>query len=137
MRIKIYIILIVLCFFCIFTYFFFCWENEKIYLVENKSFFMDYEVVNDEVYTYCELTIYNGFRDNQEVEIIAYDNDNIELGLIQPSNLIGYDKNTNNNIFILKKGENLVSVKFVGKFAGNYKRANRLLPNRVLINRIE
>lgn len=108
-------------------------NKEKIYILYDKSFFSDYEVKDNKVFINCELLIYNGYNSEQSIELVAFDNDDVNTGLLKSSELKGYIKGTNNYEFLLKKGKNFLSVSFIGEFAGNVKKANRLLPNKIYI----
>ena len=109
-------------------------NNDDIYIVNENSYFLDYEIVGNKVNTYCELYIYNGFNCDKVVELIANDIDNKEFGLLKESEMKGYLRGTNISEIYLKSGKNIVSVDFIGDLGNNSQRMNRLLPNEINLN---
>lgn len=109
------------------------WNKEKIYILYDKCSFSDYEIKDDKVFINCELFIFNSYNSETYIELAAFDNDDVNIGLLKNSELKGYIKDTNNYKFLLKKGENCFTVSFIGEFAGKAKKANRMLPNKIVV----
>lgn len=108
-------------------------DKENIYVVYDKSFFSDYKIENNKVFINCELFIYNNFNKEQVIELIAFDNEDVNFGLLKSSKLIGYIQGTDNHKFLLNEGENYFKVSFIGEFGGNDKKINRLLPSKIVV----
>lgn len=98
-----------------------------------KSTFTDFYTQGDYVYIECSLNIYSD--NNQKVKISAVDNDDMETGMLKSPELIGINKENQEEIFELKSGENTVTVLFRGVYAGIFQISKREIPRFIKIEK--
>lgn len=108
---------------------------EKTPILDNsdKSYFVDFYTDDDYVYIECVLNIYNPNNTESEVKITAIDNEDVEIGLLKSANLTAIDKDTQEDVFKLKSGENEITVLFKGDYAGIYQITSRAIPRFIQI----
>ncbi len=108
---------------------------EKTPILDNsdKSYFVDFYTDDDYVYIECVLNIYNPNNTEAEVRISAIDNEDVEIGLLKSSVLTAIDKESEDEVFRLKSGENTLTVLFRGDYAGIYQITSRELPRFISI----
>lgn len=109
---------------------------EKTPILDNsdKSYFVDFYTDNDYVYIECVLNIYNPNNTESEVKITAIDNEDVEIGLLKSASLTAIDKDTQEDVFKLKSGENEITVLFKGDYAGIYQITSRAIPRFIQID---
>ena len=109
---------------------------EKTPILDNsdKSYFVDFYTDNDYVYIECVLNIYNPNNTESEVKITAIDNEDVEIGLLKSANLTAINKDTQEDVFKLKSGENEITVLFKGDYAGIYQITSRAIPRFIQID---
>lgn len=109
---------------------------EKTPILDNsdKSYFVDFYTDDDYVYIECVLNIYNPNNTESEVKITAIDNEDVEIGLLKSANLTAIDKDTQEDVFKLKSGENEITVLFKGDYAGIYQITSRAIPRFIQID---
>lgn len=127
------IILILLCFFVAFSLSSCSVEKTPILDNSDKSYFVDFYTDDDYVYIECVLNIYNPNNTEAEVKITAIDNEDVEIGLLKSANLTAIDKDTQEDVFKLKSGENEITVLFRGTYAGIYQITSRAVPRFIQI----
>jgi hypothetical protein len=105
-------------------------SKENIELIKEKSYFNDFEVINDRVFIECKLTIKNNTNNFYSFRINALFNDDVKIKLLENKFFEGYSEDLNSSIFFISPDEILeyTKVVFVGKFAGNYQKYSRALP---------
>ncbi len=108
---------------------------EKTPILDNsdKSYFVDFYTDDNYVYIECVLNIYNPNNTEAEVRISAIDNEDVEIGLLKSSVLTAIDKESEDEVFRLKSGENTLTVLFRGDYAGIYQITSRELPRFISI----
>lgn len=108
---------------------------EKTPILDNsdKSYFVDFYTDDSYVYIECVLNIYNPNNTESEVRISAIDNEDVEIGLLKSATLTAIDKESENEVFRLKSGENTLTVLFRGDYAGIYQITSRQLPRFISI----
>lgn len=109
---------------------------EKTPILDNsdKSYFVDFYTDDDYVYIECVLNIYNPNNTESEVKITAIDNEDVEIGLLKSASLTAIDKDTQEDVFKLKSGENEITVLFKGDYAGIYQITSRAIPRFIQIS---
>lgn len=109
---------------------------EKTPILDNsdKSYFVDFYTDDDYVYIECVLNIYNPNNTESEVKITAIDNEDVEIGLLKSASLTAIDKDTQEDVFKLKSGENEITVLFKGDYAGIYQITSRAIPRFIQID---
>lgn len=109
---------------------------EKTPILDNsdKSYFVDFYTDEDYVYIECVLNIYNPNNTESEVKITAIDNEDVEIGLLKSASLTAIDKDTQEDVFKLKSGENEITVLFKGDYAGIYQITSRAIPRFIQID---
>lgn len=109
-----------------------CSGNPKIILDNSdKSNFVDFYTEGDYVYIECVLNIYA--EKDCKAGITAVDNEDVEIGLLKNSQLVGIDKADGDEVFTLKAGENKVEVIFRGEYNGVYQITRRDIPRFIEI----
>ena len=127
---------IVSLFICVILLFSLCsCSVEKTPILDNsdKSYFVDFYTDDSYVYIECVLNIYNPNNTESEVRISAIDNEDVEIGLLKSATLTAIDKESENEVFRLKSGENTLTVLFRGDYAGIYQITSRQLPRFISI----
>ncbi len=127
---------IVSLFICVILLFSLCsCSVEKTPILDNsdKSYFVDFYTDDSYVYIECVLTIYNPNNTEAEVKISAIDNEDVEIGLLKSATLTAIDKESEDEVFCLKSGENTLTVLFRGDYAGIYQITSRQLPRFISI----
>lgn len=109
-------------------------EKNPILDNSDKSYFVDFYTDDDYVYIECVLNIYNPNNTESEVKITAIDNEDVEIGLLKSANLTAIDKDTQEDVFKLKSGENEITVLFKGDYAGIYQITSRAIPRFIQID---
>lgn len=109
-------------------------EKNPILDNSDKSYFVDFYTDDDYVYIECVLNIYNPNNTESEIKITAIDNEDVEIGLLKSANLTAIDKDTQEDVFKLKSGENEITVLFKGDYAGIYQITSRAIPRFIQID---
>ena len=106
-------------------------DTPSVEIVNETSFFSDYELKNDKVYIYCTVTVKNNLDTAQQIMIQGDFADDYLSGFVKDKILCAYDKdNLDNNMFIIMaNSEQMLKVCFIGDWGGKVKtKQNRLLP---------
>lgn len=108
---------------------------EKTPILDNSenSYFVDFYTDDDTVYIECVLNILNPNNTEVDVGITAIDNEDVEIGLLKSAKLIAVDKDSGEESFSLKSGENTITVLFKGDYAGIFQITQRDLPRFITI----
>lgn len=108
---------------------------EKTPILDNSenSYFVDFYTEGDTVYIECVLNILNPNNTEVDVGITAIDNEDVEIGLLKSAKLIAVDKDSGEESFSLKSGENTITVLFKGDYAGIFQITQRDLPRFITI----
>ena len=114
-------------------------ENKILEIIEEKSFFNDFKVIDEKVLIECKITIKNNSDKNLSFKINAVFEDDVNLGLLKYKTLEGYKNDLINNIFTISANEIIeyCQIIFIGESAGNYQKANRNLPKEINIILLE
>jgi hypothetical protein len=104
-------------------------EKENIELIKEKSYFNDFDVINEKVFIECVLTIKNNTNRFYNFRINALFEDDVKK-LLENKFLEGYSEDLNSSIFSIAPNEifEYKKVVFVGKFAGRRQKHDRALP---------
>lgn len=108
---------------------------DKTPVLDNSenSYFVDFYTEGDTVYIECVLNILNPNNTETEVSIYATDEEDVEIGLLESPRLTAVDKESGEDTFSLKSGENTVTVLFKGDYAGIFQITQRDLPRFISI----
>ncbi len=102
----------------------------KVMIIENKSYFSDFTVKNNDVFLYYQIAFKNTYSNKVKIKITARMNDDVKIGLLKLAELEGKNKENNLNYFELKANSTTVfDVEFTGEFGGVNKQTNKLLPD--------
>ena len=113
-----------------------CSQVGKIEIQKATSSYSDFWIEKDKVYIKYELTIKNTGSAKQKVKMTADFDEDKKAGLLKESHLVGYEENLHSNEFTIKSGTNNdVAVVFIGEFAGNNQKQDRVLP-KINIERV-
>ncbi len=104
-------------------------KNEVI-VIEEESFFDDFEIVNDEVHIYCIVSLRNYSINDKKIKISGNFQEEVNIGLLKESDLEAYFMEEASNAIVIEGNSTLkyVKVEFVGEYAGNAILSNRSLP---------
>lgn len=99
----------------------------------DKSRFIDFYTEGEYAYIECELNIYTD--KDTTVRLGAVDEDDVKTGLLKSSELTGISKDGQSEEFVLKKGENTVTVLFRGDYAGIPEISAREIPRFIYVKK--
>ena len=106
-----------------------CGIKQSIYIDEEKSYFSDFSVVDDEVQIVYHITICNEYDTEKTVWIKGDFADEVENGLLAEGVLYAVDSEKSRCAYPFQPHEEKnVYVTFIGTFAGNEHMKDRLLP---------
>ena len=108
-------------------------QSSYIKLDKEDSFFSDFKVEEDKVYIYCTLFIENQSDIEKNVVLKASLDNDAKNGLLKEAVIDGYSVDGSTKTFKLKAGENQIDVVFIGDYAGNEEKIDRLLPDIEII----
>lgn len=104
-----------------------CRPEQRVLLVQEESFFSDYEIQGGSVVLTYYLTFYNPYSSEVKVNVYGDFSKDVETGLLKDSELIGfYD---GEEIIVLSSGETSIYVTFIGDYDGVPQKFNRNLPD--------
>jgi hypothetical protein len=116
-------------------------KNQKLGLeiIYKKSWFNDFEVIDDKVLIKCTITIKNNTGNNIEYRINAIFNDDVRIELLRNETLEGYKEDLVTNVFTISSNETIEYEKivFIGEFAENNQKHDRNLPKKINIILLE
>jgi hypothetical protein len=78
-----------------------CNTNNKIYIDESKSFFSDYEVLNDKVFIKCYVTLTNSFDIEKTVKLSARLPEDVTIGLLKKDEVKVLNEDGSEEEFVL------------------------------------
>jgi hypothetical protein len=110
-----------------------CRAKKTVEIVYADSYFSEFHVADEKVYIVCSLFINNLTRNEQTIEFIADCSDDVEGGLLKYAELHGYDEDYETVKFYFPTGQTRIEVTFIGEFAGNAQKQNRLLPDITIV----
>lgn len=125
-------IVVFICIACMALSLFSC-QSSYIKLDKEDSFFSDFKVEDDKVYIYCTLFIENQSDVEKNVVLKASLDNDAKNGLLKEAVIDGYSVDGSTKTFKLKAGENQIDVVFIGDYAGNEEKIDRLLPDIEII----
>lgn len=104
-----------------------CRPEQRVLLVQEESFFSDYEIQGGSVVLTYYLTFYSPYSSEVKVNVYGDFSKDVETGLLKDSELIGfYD---GEEIIVLSSGETSIYVTFIGDYDGVPQKFNRNLPD--------
>lgn len=105
-------------------------EGCEVVIVEDESFLSDFEVIDNEVHIYCEISLKNNNSDSKEVKLIGNFQKEVDNGLLIEDNLEAYFIEEAADSIVVEGDSNIrnVKVEFVGEYGGNPAMSNRMLP---------
>lgn len=114
-------------------------EKCDVMIVEDKSFLSGFEVKDNEVHIYCEISLKNNSNETKKVKLMGDFQQELENGLLKESNLEAYfiEKASNSVEVEGKSNINYMKVEFVGEYAGYSRMSNRMLPDIDVIEIME
>lgn len=108
-------------------------EKSPVSIVEDKSYFMDFEVKDDKVTYQCFLTLVNTSDVKKVVRLFAFSPKDVETGLLKTPRMSMLDNEGNIEGFTIPaQSEFTTGVIFEGEYGGTYKKNDRLLPEIVI-----
>ena len=110
-------------------------QIEQEYTIDrDQSWFSNYTVSDGQVIIECHLCLNNQSGENKSVCLMGDFSEDEKAGLLKEKNLIATHKSASDQLlFELLPGENVFDVLFVGSWGGNDQKANRLLPEIVVV----
>lgn len=106
-------------------------EKCDVIIVEDKSFLSGFEVKDNEVHIYCEISLKNNSNETEKVRLIGDFQQESENGLLKESNLEAYFIEMDSNSVEMEGKSNIdyMKIEFVGEYAGYSRMSNRMLPD--------
>ncbi len=109
-------------------------EGSSVVIDNKKSFFQDFEVVEESVVFRCHYVINNQTDKELSIQLLGDFEKEYGLGCIKEKKLFAQTSAVDtNSVFVIKPGKNTLEICFVGTFNGTKKKANRLLPPTTVI----
>ena len=137
---KIVIIIVgLLCFIVVLSYFiwhFFSDNEDKVIILQEKSYLSEYEVINDEVHIYCVVSLYNQGNSAANVKLIGDFSQEVKGGLLVESELEAHFTDLSADYVTIESETSMdyVNIEFVGKYAGTSQMSSRNLPAIRILN---
>ena len=104
------------------------------YVVEEKSFFDDFAVMDGQVFFQYRLLVENPYNKDITVEIFGDFGRDVTSKLVIERNLVGYQvENMSSHEFVLSPGKNDLNVVFVGTHGTSNQKQDRLLPDDIVV----
>ena len=103
-------------------------QKRKISIDGKESFYSSFKIENNKVYIYCDVLIKNPNKDGAKISLSGIFDNDAKNGLLKESLLTGYASDFETTEFNLKNGDNRIKVVFIGEYAGNNQKYDRLLP---------
>lgn len=104
-----------------------CRPEQRVLLVQEESFFSDYEIKDGRVILTCYLTFYNPYSSEVKVNVYGDFSKDVENGLLKSSELIGHCDGE--EILVLSPEKTSIYVTFIGDYGGVPQKHNRELPD--------
>ena len=109
--------------------------KEELEIDYRESWFDDYEIHDNKVVIYCTIKVINHSNKEKEFSISGNFQNEQKTKLITERELQAYDVSNGHNSFqVEEQSIALLKIKFIGSFAGNPIKMNRLLPSLSLID---
>lgn len=103
-------------------------KTEKLKIIEKESYFDSFEAADKSVIIKCFLTIENRNNTEKIVNIYALFPEDVKGGLLKEVKLTAFNSEGSTEFLIPKNSKASFEVEFIGAFAGNNIKQNRLLP---------
>jgi hypothetical protein len=109
-------------------------KNADCFIVESESWFDDFTVRDDKVYIKCEVVLQNTTSDKQRFKMAAICSEDVDTGLLKNEKVYAVDDHEKERVFEIHANskQTFEDVVFLGKYGGNNKKSNRLLPRIIL-----
>lgn len=110
-------------------------NKNKVIVIDEESFFDDFEIINDEVHIYCIVSLRNYGTNGKKIKILGDFQEEVNIGLLKERDLEAYFMEEASNAIVIEGNSTLkyVKIEFVGEYAGNAIMSNRLLPQIKII----
>ncbi len=108
-----------------------CNKKATIELVqdEGKSYFRDFNVIDDSVHIVCKITLSNNSSRDVMVKLNALMYDDVKNGLLTQPVIPGVDLESEESVFLVSaKAESTFDVDFIGEFGDCAVEVDRALP---------
>lgn len=110
-------------------------QKNDVILIEEESFFLDYEIIDDEVWLRCRVTLCNAGNEDRTVKLRADFSEDVKTGLLKDGTLYASDISGTECVCAVGAGETeTVEVVFIGEFGGTNQKHDRLLPEIQVVN---
>lgn len=101
-----------------------------VIVIEDESFFSDFEVIDNEVHIYCVVSLKNDSSDIKKVKLTGNFQKEVEKGLLKEASLEACFIESAADSVVVEGNSTVkyIKVEFVGEYAGNSSMSNRMLP---------
>lgn len=101
-----------------------------VMVIEDESFFSDFEVIDNEVHIYCVVSLKNDSSDIKKVKLAGNFQKEVEKGLLKETSLEACFIESAADCVVVEGNSTVkyLKVEFVGEYAGNSSMSNRMLP---------
>lgn len=103
----------------------------SVSILKEESYLHDFEVINNEVHIYYEISLKNNSSTVKEVKLAGNFPKEAEIGLLKETRLEAYFINNDASSITIQGNATLqnIMIDFVGEYAGNPQMNSRLLPD--------
>lgn len=108
---------------------FFNYHPSVVSIDIEESFYSTFKIENSKVYIYCNVLIKNPNKNGVKIELAGMFNNDFKNGLLKDPLLNGYSADCETSTFELEEGDNRIDVVFIGDYAGNNQKYDRMLPD--------
>lgn len=106
-------------------------ERCNVVILEKESFLSGFEVINNEVHIYCEVSLKNSSSDAKKVKLTGNFRKEVKSGLLKEDSLEACftEFGADNIVVEGNSSKKNIKIDFMGEYAGNPHMRNRLLPD--------
>ena len=109
-------------------------DRSDIVIDKEDSYYLHYEIEEGKVVVKCHYAILNQTNSTFSVQLCGDFEKDRQLGLIKEPQLLAKNSiEDDDTYFEISPGKNEMDVVFVGTFGGTEKKADRLLPDTVVV----
>lgn len=104
--------------------------RSKVVVIDDESFFDEFEVIDNEVHIYCVVSLKNNSSESKKVKLLGNFQEEVDIGLLKEDNLEAYFMEDASSTIVIDGNSTIkyIKVEFVGEYAGKAIMRNRLLP---------
>jgi hypothetical protein len=110
-----------------------CNDAKEIFVVDNQSFLLGFEIRDGNVYAKCRIVINNSSDKAQKIQLVGDFSKEVEQGLLRTAEIVASAEDYETDFFEVLPGENKLIVYFIGENGTADTKPDRLLPPMEII----